>query len=166
MIHKMASRQLVTFFVILTLSACTAQLAPEYDQALFEGLTRTNAQIMELFASVSAGTEADTFSERETAYNSAIGRIDALALQSRARPVPDNAITEKVNEYLLSRGIETLADGEAPSAAALEVISKNLAKMKQTDADRGLKTGAIAVFRSAVVISMDQAVTYEAFLKR
>jgi hypothetical protein len=151
---------------ITVLSACTTQLVPGYDKALFDGITQTNIQIMELFASVSFGTDASTFSEREAAYNAIIGRVDALALQSKARPVPDNKITEKVNKFLESRGISALSDGEAPSAASLEEASENLVKMRDKDKSDGLRSGAISAFKNAVVISMDQALTYEAFLER
>jgi hypothetical protein len=121
---------------------------------------------MELFASISAGTSAETFSEREEKYNAIIGSIDALAMQSRARPVPENKISEKVNAYLDSRGVGALSDGEAPSASSLDEVSENLVKMRDKDKVDGLKPGAIAVFKNAIVISMDQALTYEAFLER
>ena len=163
---RSACPQVIALLMFLMLSACATQLAPRYDKALYDGITQTNTKIMELFASVSSGTNANTFSERKATYNAVIGSIDALALQSKARPVPENSITEKVNKYLESRGIDALADGEAPSAASLEVISKNLVKMRDTDETKGLRPKAIAVFKNAILISMDQVLTYEAFLER
>ncbi len=156
----------VIFLAALFLASCVTQLAPQYDQALFDGITETNTQTMQLFASVSSGTKASTFNQREATYNNLIGTIDALAMQSRARPVPENKVTEKVNAYLESRGVSGLSDGEAPSAAALEEVSKNLSKMRDTDKASGLNPSVVAVFKNAVVISMDQALTYEAFLER
>ena len=158
--------KIFTFIALFSLASCMTQLAPNYDRALFSGLTETNAKIMELFASVSSGTDKSTFNNRDATYNVLIGRIDALALQSRARPVPENKVTEKVNKYLESRGIGSLTGGEAPSAAALDEVSKNLVKMKAQDKKTGLKPTVIAVFKNAIVISMDQAITYEAFLDR
>lgn len=154
------------FLTALFLASCVTQLAPQYDQALFDGITETNTQTLQLFAAVSSGTSAETFSQRETTYNNLIGTIDALAMQSRARPVPKNKVTDKVNAYLESRGISGLSDSEAPSAAALEEVSKNLSKMRDTDKAGGLNPAVVAVFKNAVVISMDQALTYEAFLER
>lgn len=156
-------------FILLTvlmLNACATQLAPAYDKALFDGITQTNIKIMALFASVSKGTKANDFSQREKMYNDIIGNVDALALQSKARPVPQNKVTEKVNQYLQSRGVGALSDGVAPSANALEVVSKNLVKMRDTDQARGLGKDLVPVFKNAVIISMDQALTYEAFLER
>ena len=153
-------------FWVLSVVGCATQLAPKYDEALFKGVTDTNVKIMELFASVSTGTDSSTCSERESSYNSVIGSVDALALQSKARPMPENSITEKVNEYLESRGVGSMTGDAAPSASALEEVSKNLTKMKEVDCKSGLTDGAVATFKNAVVISMDQAITYESFLER
>lgn len=156
----------IIFLAVFFLTSCAIQLAPQYDQALFDGITETNTQTMQLFATVSSGTSADTFSQRETTYNNLIGTVDALAMQSLARPVPKNKVTEKVNAYLASRGVTGLEDGNAPSAAALQEVSENLAKMRDKDRSAGLAPNVVAAFKNAVVISMDQALTYEAFLER
>ena len=150
----------------LLLAGCMVQLAPRYDAALYDGITRVNTRIMELFAEVAGGTDAAGFAERESAYNAIIGSVDALALQSRARPVPDSALRDRVNEFLSDRGQPLLDEGEAPSAAALDEVSRQLAKMKEVDVAGGLRPGAVALFRNAVIISMDQAITYESFLER
>ena len=151
---------------IMCLAGCVTQLAPKYDAALFKGVTDTNVKIMELFASVSAGTDSDTCSKREKSYNAVIGSVDALALQSKARPIPENSLTVKVNEYLESRGVGSMTGDEAPSANALENVSKQLTKMKEVDCESGLKKGVVEIFKNAVIISLDQAITYESFLDR
>lgn len=151
---------------VILITGCATQLAPKYDAALFKGVTDTNVKIMELFASVSAGTDSASCSDREEAYNAAIGSVDALALQSKARPIPKNSITEKVNKYLESRGVGTMTGDVAPSANSLEHVSLQLTKMKEVDCKSGLKPGAVATFKNAVIISMDQAITYESFLDR
>jgi len=162
---KIYSKAFLIFWVMFV-AGCATQLAPKYDAALFAGVTATNVKIMELFASVSAGTDSSTCSEREKSYNSNIGSVEALALQSEARPIPENSITEKVNEYLESRGVGSMVGDAAPSARALENVSKQLTKMKEVDCKSGLTDGAVAIFKNAVIISMDQAITYESFLDR
>ena len=152
--------------LVLLLAGCTVQLAPRHDAALYDGIVRVNTRIMEMFASVAEGTDAATFDTRAALYNELIGTVDALALQSRARPVPESALRDQVNDYLGSRGQKLLDDDEVPSAAALEQVSKQLAKMKQVDRERGLGAFAVAPFRNAVIVSMDQAITYESFLQR
>jgi len=150
----------------ITLSGCATQLAPRYDAVLFESLIRVNPRIMELFASVAQGTTETSFEAREASYNSLIGIVDALALQSRARPVPQSDLSDKINEILRQRGMDPGDDGVPPSAHALDEVSKNLAKMKEIDRTSGLGPLAVAAFKNAVVISMDQAITYESFLNR
>ena len=152
---------------LLLLTSCAARLAPVYDQALFDGLTRSSTQIMELFASVGSGTDPDRFSDREKSYNKAIGAVDALAIQSRSRPMPSAKRMEKAAQYLDARGIGIPeANGEPPSAAALDQVSAQLVKMKETDREKGLSPTVVKLFKNNVIISMDQALTYEAFLKR
>lgn len=148
---KSCSRIFLMFWVLFIVG-CVAQLAPKYDEALFKGVTDTNVKVMELFASVSAGTDSSTCSERERSYNSIIGSVDALALQSKARPMPESSITEKVNIYLESRGVGSMTGGAAPSASSLEEVSKNLTKMKEVDCKSGLTDGAVATFKNAVII--------------
>lgn len=162
---KSCSRVFLMSWIFLVIG-CATQLAPKYDEALFKGVTETNVEIMELFASVSAGTDSSTCDERKSSYNSVIGSVDALAIQSKARPIPENSITEKVNEHLKSKGVRSMTGDEAPSATVLEEISKNLTKMKETDCKSGLTDGAVEIFKNAVVTSMDQAITYESFLDR
>jgi hypothetical protein len=152
-------------FFLACLTGCAVQLAPKYDAALFEGVIDTNVKIMALLATVSTGTDSSTFSQRAARYNGIIGAVDALTIQSKARPVPETAITDKVNVFLASRGLNAM-DGTAASASSLAAVSSLLTKMKALDSESGLTLGAIAVFRSGIIISMDQAITYESFLNR
>ncbi|MFT6201052.1 MAG: hypothetical protein ACJAZJ_000229 [Candidatus Endobugula sp.] len=155
-------------FVALTVSGCTTQLAPKYDAALFDGVTGINVNIMSLFASVSNGSESARCIQREEKYNFIIGSVDALAIQSDARPLPKNAVIKKVNAYLSSRGLSAINSDEnsAPSAYALQQVSSQLVKMKQVDCQSGLTKNVVALFKNAVTTSMDQAITYESFLNR
>ena len=158
--------QAALVLLIAFMAGCAVQLAPRYDAALLDGITETNVTIMKLFASVSDGTDQATCAERVDTYNSVIGSVDALALQSRARPLPENPVIDRVNEHLDARGIPPLAGDVAPSADSLDQVSIQLVKMKEVDCKSGLGKGAVAAFKNAVIISMDQAITYESFLNR
>lgn len=153
-------------YCVIFIFGCATQLAPKYDTSLFKGITDTNVKIMELLASVSNGTDSSTCNERQSSFNAVIGSIDALSLQSLARPMPDNSMIKKANIYLVSRGIGTISSDTAPSARSLEEVSKNLSKMKETDCKSGLTENTVAAFKNAIIISMDQAITYESFLNR
>lgn len=163
---KVVSRAAFSGIFLLFLTSCATTLAPDYDRAIVDGLTSTNAGLMELFASVSSGTSQDTFAQREKNYNALIGSLDALALQARARPLPKNKATKKVNEYLRKRGVGALDGEEAPSAAALDLLAKTVTKMRDTDRKQGLTAMEVAAFKGQAAIYMDQAMTYESFLER
>lgn len=158
----------LAFVAILAvfLSACATTLAPNYDKAIVDGLVSVNQKMMEHFASTSSGTNKSDYDKREKTYNSIIGSIDALAIQAKARPIPKNKITEKVNEILRSRGVEVLEGEDAPSATALEKISETITKMRDTDKKQGVTAFEVKVFKGQVVIYLDQAMTYERFLER
>lgn len=152
--------------VMLLLSACITTLAPNYDKAIVDGLVTTNQKLMEFFASTAAGTTKESFAERRKTYNGLIGSMDALVIQAKARPIPKNKITQRVNEVLEKRGIQVLEDDDAPSATALEKISATMVKMRDTDKKQGVTAFEVLAFRGQVVIYLDQAITYESFLER
>ncbi|AJY50439.1 hypothetical protein [Halomonas sp. KO116] len=152
--------------IAVFLTACATMLAPNYDKAIVDGLVSVNQKTMELFASVSSGTSNSDYKKREDTYNSIIGSIDALAIQAKARPIPKNKITEKVNEYLRSRGVDVLEGEDAPSATALEKISETITKMRDTDKKQGVTALEVQAFKGQSVIYFDQALTYESFLER
>lgn len=163
---RTSTRAAFSAAVLFLLSACVTTLAPNYDKALVDGLVSTNQRLMEFFAYASAGTSIVNFSKREDTYSTLIGRLDALAIQARARPIPKNSITERVNEALEKRGMQVLQDGDAPSATALEKISETMVKMRDTDRKQGVTAFEVLAFRGQVVIYLDQAITYETFLER
>jgi hypothetical protein len=88
---------------LLLLTSCTIQLATEYDPALLSGIRDVNRDIMSLYSATSMGVPPDTFPQRADRYDKIIGQLDALALQSQSRPVPDSALRTKIEAYLKSR---------------------------------------------------------------
>jgi hypothetical protein len=149
----------------LFLSACAAQFAPYYDQALVDRLNATNTEVMTLFAAASGGTSANTFAAREDRYNNLIGRLDAMVIVAGARSISQERLTEIINELLQARGHQPLENDDAtsPSAHAIQSISEALGKMRDTDKKQGLTAPEVMAFRGLVVIYFDQAITYEYF---
>ncbi|WP_017776872.1 hypothetical protein [Paraburkholderia kururiensis] len=86
--------------IVLVFSACTIQLAPAYDPTLLDGIQGVNGDIMKLYATTGMGVDKATFAGRQDQYNRIIGTVDALALQSQSRPVPDSATRDKVEGEL------------------------------------------------------------------
>lgn len=155
---------LLSLSVVLFLG-CQASLAPTYDQAIFTRVTENGELAMRFFAEVEAGTDSESFYMRQPIYNQLIGAFESLKLQARARPVPNNVSLSKINELLQSRGSNTITD-EYPSAFAFGEIANTFRKMKQIDSQSGIKPMAIQAFQGQVEIYLDQAITYESFLKR
>lgn len=156
---------LISIIMSLTLlQSCRVSLAPEYDRTIVEKSSNLSSETMMFFAEVYTGTVKESFEKRESNYNKLIGSYDALSLQARARPIPDISI-KKLNDLLKEKGIET-ASGDYPSAVAFKEISMTLIKMKETDQKTGLNSTTVAAFKGQVEIFLEQAITYETFLKR
>ncbi|MFA0813876.1 hypothetical protein [Microbulbifer epialgicus] len=160
---KLASTAFI--FLAILVTSCT-QLAPRYDAELYADLTEVNAELMQFFSSVSHGTSKDSYKERSQSYHSLIGKVDALAMQSNTRPIPNKKTLKKINNYLGSADRNLIFEEQPPSVASLQKISSSLNKMREEDEDKGLRSGAVALFKNEVIISMDQALTYESFLNR
>lgn len=156
----------VIFASFLLLTGCfSVQLAPDFDASLFKQITATNVEVMQLFATVSSGTDKSSFPSRQANYNAIIGKLDAMALQSRSRPIPDAKVLEKINKRLGDKALSSDPD-EIPSATALTTISDQISKMRDVDKTEGLNKSVVAVFSNGVQLSMQQVITYESFLKR
>lgn len=158
----------LSFFALLSVAlllGCQATLAPAYDQAIFEGVTENGELAMQFFAEVDQGTDSESFYMRQPAYDKLIGAFESLKLQAKARPVPNNMAIDKINVLLQERGSSAITD-DYPSAFAFEKIAETFKKMKQTDREKGIKPLALQAFKGQVEIFLDQAITYESFLKR
>lgn len=143
---------------------CSVQLAPSYTPDLVDGLSKVNTQAMTFFASVKHGTTADKFFIREGRYNSLIGQLDALKTQSDARPEPSSFLSQVIGGY--PEPGEGIAKFDTPTGDVIQTMSDALTKMKETDRKQGLTGMEVAAFRGVIVISMDQALTYERALER
>ena len=150
---------------LLLLLGCKTVMAPEYDKAIVESVTVNSEKTMVFLASISAGTTNEDFEKREEKYNELIGAFDALKLQAKARPIPNNVPTKKINELLAIKNSNALS-GDYPSAFAFEQIANTFQKMKEVDEMNGIKPTAMLAFRGMIETYLDQAITYESFLKR
>lgn len=150
---------------VLVFGACKTTLAPAYDQAIVDKVTQSTDHTLQFFASVAGGTATDDFFARLPIYNELIGNFEALELQARARPIPDNVALDKINEILQTKGSGGVS-GDYPSAFAFGKIADTFQKMKEADAEKNLKPIVIQAFKGQVLIFLDQALTYESFLKR
>ncbi len=155
----------LAIFSIFFFTACEVTLAPAYDQAIVDKVTTSTDLAMRFFAQVDGGTDSESYAEREPIYNVLIGAFESLKLQAKARPLPESAALDKINAMLASKGSNPIA-GDYPSAFAFEQIAVTYKKMKETDREQGLKPIVLQAFKGQIEIYLDQAITYESFLKR
>lgn len=156
---------LIVVFSLMILSGCQAYLAPAYDQAIFKGVTENGELALRFFADIEYGTERENFYVREPVYNELIGAFEALKIHTKARPIPNNKFLKKNNQHLKGRGINAMSE-DYPSAFAFGEIVETFRMMKKVDRENGIKPIAIQAFKGQVEIYLDQAITYESFLKR
>lgn len=151
--------------VFLFFSSCQVTLAPAYDQAIVDTVTKSSELAMRFFAEVEGGTQTEFFVNREATYNQLIGVFESLKIQSRARPIPDNKTVERINQMIQAKGAEAIHEAY-PSAFAFERIAETFRKMKEFDSEDAMDAEFIAILKGQVEIYLDQAITYESFLKR
>jgi hypothetical protein len=157
--------------ILLITTRCAVSLAPRFDQGIIDNLSITSTEVFQLLSEVSDGTTNADFNKREEEYNQVIGKLDALALQINARPVPDNKTVDKIiskaNSSLQKKGTTLISVNQtAPSATALKNVTANVTKMKQTDKLQGITATEALAFKNNIELFFDQALTYERFLNK
>lgn len=167
-IHISALGRLLIIAIVFGITGCAIQLVPPYDKVVADGLTQVNTEAMTLLATVSSGTKAETFSAREEKYNTLIGKVEALALQAGARPMPKNKVSDAINRALDKRASQQLTDDDStpPSAYAIKKVAETFIKLRDTDRKQGITSTEALAFKGQVIIYLDQATTYENFLQR
>lgn len=163
---RLYGRMLLLGLTLLLFTACATQLAPYYDRALVEGLTEANVELMRFVASISEGTEEETYEQRQDGYTALVGWFEALSIQARARPQPSNRVIERFDAFLEERGLPVPDDSDVPSAIAMDEVVETLKFMMRTDGSQGLTATEVQAFKNQLAIYLDQALTYESFLER
>ena len=169
----------VALLLALALSACTIQLAPDYDASVVSSLNKANTDAQTLFASISYGVPASSFDKREQQYNNVIGEFSALVSQLEARPMPQPpSFFSKALPPNDVKEINLLT--AAPSIDALKHLVGTLTMMRDTDRKMGLPPstpqacvqGAGAgmptacLFENSYKADFNDALTYETALQR
>lgn len=163
-----AIRNLIVLFGALLLAACTIQLVPAYDQALVEGLDKSNTETLTLFAAVDDGSAASEFPKYEERYADVIGNFDALRQRAMARQVPPLASRlskiKSIGSFCNSEGDPTGCVNASPGS--LEQVLSLLRRMRILHKTRGLEKDEVATFRDSYAPAIAQALTVENALKR
>ncbi len=155
---------LAVYFVALVFAAtgCAVKLAPDYDKAIFDGLTKANEDAMKLFASVGSAP----YTERQVAYNSVIGELNAVQVQIKSRSTPTSSAFFLSPQAATSRTSATQQNVlEAPTSADVDTLIKIMETARRNDQD-GRLPRRIDFIKESFAIQMAQALTYEKALQR
>ncbi|AUC80952.1 hypothetical protein [Lacinutrix sp. Bg11-31] len=158
-------KHVLLVFSFLLLASCKTYLAPSYNQEIITKSTAATTSTFQYFAAIAGGTNKESFTTRKNTYNTLIGQFETLKLLAKARPIPSNKTTQRINNLLAERNSPT-SSSDYPSAFAFNRIVENLVKMKEKDQASGLNPIVIQAFKGEIEIFLDQAITYESFLKR
>lgn len=162
------TRFLPIVIAAVVLTACAIKLAPDYDRSIIDGITDANEQALILFAKVESGSLPGGYASRADAYDTVIGKFEALAIQIKARPYPRTQI-EQIFGIVPSTGTqpEDLRPLEVPpSYNSIQTASTTLTRMRDRDKGGKLTRGEAEGYRNAYVTSIEQAITYEKALER
>ena len=164
-------RLLALWFVLCTaLSACAVQLAAPYDSAIVANLDTANQDVHQLFAQVGTIVDASTFPTRKPLYDKIVGELGALDVQIRARPTPNPKAIQKATAALQRVHVASIPVDPNftayPSARAVGDLARIIQRMEDQDSKHGLRGGATETFRGFADLYLQQAITYENYLKR
>jgi len=154
-------------FSSLLLVSCVTQLAPSYNNELIVGINDINKKSLIYFESMSADFSTVNYEDSKDTYNEIIGLTQSLIAQSEARPVPESKALKKLNKILEERG-QPIWDPEnnLPSTVALQGVMSDFKLLKAMHADGSINKTKFELRKSAIKISLDQAMTFEYALER
>lgn len=184
----------LTFIFVLIAGAlssgCAIRLGPDYDKAIFDGLTKANEDAMTLFASVSKGGAKATYSSRKPAYDAIIGELDALSVQIQARSapalpaivgglMPQHSPFDVPNLFPASSCFAAPATSPpapanaapnnalpVPTASAVRCLAFTITTMRDADARNGIGAPVGGLFKMRFAFFMTNALAYEKALNR
>jgi hypothetical protein len=152
---------ILAIFAATAVGGCAVKLAPDYDKAVIDGLTKANEDAMILFASVTTGP----YSKRDAAYDTVIGELNAVQVQIKARGTPaPPSVLFRVAAPAVDK--KTLSDAlEAPTSGDVDTLLRIVNAARRDDQNGRIK-GRIDFIIEAFAIQMAQALTYEKALQR
>ena len=167
-IYRRALLASILFVSLVHTAGCAIKLAPSYDKTVVDGMTSINEELMTFFASVSSGTNVADFDQRKPRYDSLVGKLSAIRIQSAARPVPRSQLDQILGSAAPDDSVspQQLQRSEPLSVPPLDLMIRTMERMRDTDKTQGVTASEVAAFKGQIVISLDQVLTYEKALER
>jgi hypothetical protein len=153
---------------VLCLTACTVQLAPDYDASLVDGLNKSNANALVLFASLEKGAKTNSYAYYETRYDAVIGAFTALKTQAEARTVPPLGVSSVARaktliggdqNSMLAQACATNEDCVNPTPKILESLIDTLRRLEKDHKSKGFAAASANIAGKCSTTETAQATT-------
>lgn len=166
------------------LFSCAAHLMPGYNEQIVEGLNELSQQSILLCIADSNGLSAKNYLSKEAMYNETIAKTKSLIIQCSSRPMPSNTFVKKLNKKLNADQAQAAVSGnskknneettsaeidfnsELPSVTALKGILSTVEKIKEIHSKGDVSPLVLEGLENQLIIYLDQAITFEQYLKR
>lgn len=161
-------RSMTLVLASLLLSACTIQLAPDYDAALVDGLNANNVAALTLFAALEGGSDQDEFSEFADDYAETIGAFEALRQRAETRPIPPLASRLDGVGFIsdICNAQQDANECVNASPAAIGTVVSTLQIMRRQHRDDGLPADIVGLFKNQYMGAIRRALFVEQALDR
>lgn len=149
-----------SLFVAALTGGCAIKLAPDYDKAIFDGLSKANEDAMVLFASTNSGP----YSKRDSGYDTVIGELNAIQVQIKARGAPAPPLLL----FQVTPGADKKSVSDAlapPTSGDVDNLLRIVNSARRADQSGRIK-GRIDFLVEAFAVQMAQALAYEKALQR
>lgn len=157
--------QIFALLTVILLSACTIQLAPDYDKDLVEALDSANEETMAVFASLSEGSAQSEYPQYKERYSAVIGKYSALKQRAATRQMPP--LSKQLNKVkFVSDKCSDPTSCVNTSPQSIESVIENLKLVQTTHRKIGLDPDVLEGFERRHVIVIQQALFVERALKR
>lgn len=161
-------RSMTLVLASLLLSACTIQLAPDYDSALVDGLNANNVDALTLFAALEGGSDQANFSEFADDYAETIGAFEALRQRAETRPIP--RLASRLDQVsFISDICNAQVDANEcinASPAAIGTVVSTLQTVRRRHRDDGLPADLVELFKGQYMAAIRRALFVEQALER
>ena len=160
-----ALQAIIVAFALTMLSACTIQLAPDYDQELVAGLDKANEETLTIFASLAGGSDKSDYDDYKERYSKAIGAFTALRQRAETRQLPPlTKRLEKVN--FVSAACPQINDCVNTSPDAIQRVIENLKTLQNRHLNSGIPPDLVNGFETRHQTAIQQALFVERALER
>ncbi|MCA0873615.1 hypothetical protein LCL97_22510 [Seohaeicola saemankumensis] len=148
-------------------SACSIQIAPSYDQAIYDKILASHEQALVLFSGLSGCPSGCAFSTHAARYDAVIAGYTVALTRAQARPTPALGV-----RLAKSEALEKVCKNSTPEQCLntvpehLELVIGSLSDLRDTHRHGTLSQDEVAFYRNEYTKDARATLTIEGALKR